>query len=232
MITVRKADARGYADHGWLKARHSFSFAGYRDPAFMGFRTLRVLNEDRVAPGAGFPEHPHRDMEIITVVLEGSLAHRDNSGGHGIIRPGMIQRMSAGSGVLHSEFNASKTEPVHLMQIWIVPDRTGVPPRYEDRTIPDSDRHNRLALLVSPDGADGSLHIYQDVRLYGSRLDAWSEVTHPLAKGRHAWLQVASGDVTVNGVALDTGDAAAISDEGTLDIVATSDAEILLFDLN
>lgn len=232
MITIRRSDERGYADHGWLKARHSFSFAGYRDPMHMGFRTLRVLNEDRVAPGKGFSEHPHRDMEIITVVLEGALAHRDNTGGQGVIRPGMIQRMSAGSGVLHSEFNASATEPVHLMQIWIVPDRTGVTPRYEDRTIPAEERHNTLRLLVSPDGAEGSLDIYQDVRLYGARLDAWSEVTHQLQQDRHAWLQVASGDVTVNGSALTAGDAAAVSDEQTLEIMATADAEILLFDLN
>lgn len=232
MITIRRSDERGYADHGWLKARHSFSFAGYRDPMHMGFRTLRVLNEDRVAPGKGFSEHPHRDMEIITVVLEGALAHRDNTGGQGVIRPGMVQRMSAGSGVLHSEFNASATEPVHLMQIWIVPDRTGVPPRYDDRTIPAEGRHNTLRLLVSPDGADDSLDIHQDVRLYGARLDAWSEVTHQLQSGRHAWLQVASGDVTVNGTALSAGDAAAVSDEQTLAIMATADAEILLFDLN
>jgi redox-sensitive bicupin YhaK (pirin superfamily) len=232
MITIRKSDARGYADHGWLKARHSFSFAGYTAPANMGFRALRVLNEDRVAAGAGFPEHPHRDMEIITVVLEGALAHTDNTGGQGVIRPGMIQRMSAGSGVLHSEFNASATEPVHLMQIWIIPDKKGVAPRYEDRVIPDAERHNRLRLLVSPDEADGSLHIHQDVRLYGARLDAWSELSHTLAPQRHAWLQVAAGSVTLNGIDLDTGDAAAISDEHTLEIMATADADILLFDLS
>lgn len=232
MITVRPSDSRGFADHGWLKARHSFSFAGFQDPERMGFRSLRVLNEDRVAPGAGFSEHPHRDMEIITIVLEGALAHRDNTGGQGVIRPGMVQRMSAGSGVVHSEFNASSTEPVHLMQIWIVPDRTGVKPRYADRTILDEERQNQLRLLVSRDGLRGSLDIYQDVSLYSARLDTGREVSHALALGRHAWVQVARGSVTVNGTALATGDAAQVSDERELRIWAAEDAEILLFDLN
>ncbi len=232
MIIVRPSDTRGFADHGWLKARHSFSFAGYHDPNRMGFRSLRVLNEDRVAPGAGFSEHPHRDMEIITIVLAGALAHRDNTGGEGVIRPGMIQRMSAGSGVVHSEFNASSTEPVHLLQIWITPDRSGVSPRYADHTIPDAERHNKLRLLVSRDGRLGSLDIYQDVSLYSTRLDAGHEVSHTVAPWRHVWIQVAEGTVTVNGTALATGDAAEISDEAQLDLRATSDAEVLLFDLN
>lgn len=231
MITKRPSTDRGHANHGWLDTYHSFSFADYRDPAHMGFRSLRVINEDRVAPGAGFDAHPHRDMEIITYVLDGALAHQDSTGSRGVITPGVIQRMSAGSGVVHSEFNGSKTDPVHLLQIWIVPDRRGVPPRYEDREFPAASRTNRLALIVSPDGADGSLDIHQDARVYNARLDAGARVEHDLGPGRHAWVQVARGEVKLNDVTLSAGDGAAVSDEQHLQLTAATPAEVLVFDL-
>jgi hypothetical protein len=231
MITKRPASARGHFNHGWLDTFHTFSFADYHDPAAMGFRSLRVINEDRVAPAAGFGMHPHRDMEIVTYVLDGALAHQDSTGSQGTIRRGVVQRMSAGTGITHSEFNASKTDPVHLLQIWIMPDRRGATPRYEDRVFPEADRHNRLRQIVSPDGADGSLDIHQDARIFSGLLDAGQRIAQPLAPGRHAWVQLAAGKVSVNGVTLEAGDGAAISDETSVDITAAAPAEVLVFDL-
>jgi len=231
MITVRKASDRGHFDFGWLDTHHTFSFGDYFDPGQVGFRSLRVLNEDRVAPGRGFGAHPHRDMEIITYVLDGAVEHADNTGSRGVIRPGIVQRMSAGSGIVHSERNESAKDPVHFLQVWITPDRVGVPARYEDRLFPLEQRRNRLALLISPNGADGSLDIHQDAKLFSGLLDAGTRVDHSIAPGRHAWIQVARGQVTLNGVTLAQGDGAAVSQETGLAIEAISDAEVLVFDL-
>ncbi len=228
MITVRKAADRGHFDHGWLDTSHTFSFADYHDPKFMGFRSLRVINEDRVQAGEGFGTHGHRDMEIITYVLEGALAHRDSTGGGGVLRPGEVQRMSAGTGVRHSEMNGSDDEPVHFLQIWLLPERPGITPGYEQKAFPDRD--GGLRLVASHDGRDGSLTIHQDVDLYASQLGSGT-LTYELRPGRHGWLQVARGSVTLNGVALTAGDGAAIEGESSLTI-AGSGAEFLLFDLN
>ncbi len=232
MIQIRKAGDRGHFDHGWLDTYHTFSFADYYDPEQMGFRALRVINEDRVDPGAGFPTHGHRDMEIVTYVLEGALEHRDSLGNGEVLRPGELQHMTAGTGVRHSEFNPSPTEPVHLYQIWLLPARRGLPPSYEQRAF-DLDREpNRLRLVASPDGRDGSLTIRQDAALYLARLGAGGQVTHEPAPGRHAWLQVLRGAVNLNGEAVATGDGAAVSDEARLVIAAREPAEVLLFDLS
>jgi len=232
VITVRNAAQRGHFDHGWLDTFHTFSFAGYHDPARMGFRDLRVINEDRVAPGEGFGQHGHRDMEIVTWVLGGALAHRDSTGGEGVLRPGEVQRMSAGTGVTHSEFNGSDAEPVHFLQIWILPDRRGHAPSYEQRVVPEAARRGRLALIASPDGAEGSTTIHQDVRVYATLLSDGQSVQHALAPGRGAWVQVARGAVTVNGVALGAGDGAAVEGEELLSVAgAGGPAEVLLFDL-
>jgi redox-sensitive bicupin YhaK (pirin superfamily) len=231
MLTIRKANERGHAEHGWLDSYHTFSFADYYDPANMGFRTLRVINEDRVAPGQGFPTHHHRDMEIISYVLEGAVQHKDSMGTGSVIRPGDVQRMSAGTGVMHSEYNGSKSEPVHFLQIWIVPDRRGHQPGYEQKTFTDEDKAGRLRLVASPDGADGSVRLHQDARLYATVLTEGQQVTHTLAKGRGAWVQVARGQVTVGGKALEAGDGAALVDEEMVRIVGRSAAEVLLFDL-
>jgi redox-sensitive bicupin YhaK (pirin superfamily) len=231
MITLRKASERGHADHGWLDTHHTFSFAGYFDPEHMGFRSLRVINEDRVAPGEGFGTHPHRDMEIITYVLEGALQHRDSMGTGAVIRPGEVQRMSAGTGVTHSEFNASSKDPVHLLQIWIMPGKKGLAPSYEQRKFDDADRRGRLRLVASPDGRDGSVKVHQDARLYASLLSTGQEASYDNAPERHAWLQVARGNLTVNGQELGAGDGLAVSGAERLAIKARSDAEILLFDL-
>src|SRR6187455_859487 len=204
MITVRKSSERGQADHGWLESAHSFSFADYYDPRHMGFGNLRVINEDRVAPGAGFGTHGHRDMEIVSYVLDGSLAHQDSTGTSSVIRPGDVQRMSAGTGVTHSEFNASKTEPVHFLQIWLLPSRPGLPAGYEQKFFSDEEKRGRLRLVASPDGADGSVRIQQDARLYAALLDG-GEVTHAFGAGRRGWLQVARGSVEANGHSLKTG---------------------------
>ena len=230
MITIRRAGERGHADHGWLDTYHTFSFADYQDPDFMGFRALRVINDDRVAPGRGFGTHGHRDMEIISYVLDGALAHRDSMGTDGVIRPGEVQRMSAGTGVMHSEMNGSDREPVHFLQIWIVPERPNIPPSYEQKAFPDEERRGRLRLVASPDAGDGSVKIHQDVRLYTTLLDGHS-VTHELAPGRYGWVQVARGEAEVNGQRLQAGDGAAIADERTVTITGTG-AEVLLFDLN
>ncbi|MGH7724940.1 MAG: pirin family protein [Candidatus Eiseniibacteriota bacterium] len=231
MITLRKAGERGHADHGWLDTRHAFSFSDYYDPEHMGFRTLRVINEDRVRGGAGFPPHGHRDMEILSYVLEGGLEHRDSTGTGSVIRPGEVQRMSAGTGVTHSEANASRTEEVHFLQIWIVPEVRGGKPGYEQKAFPLDERRGRLRLVASRDGSDGSLTIRQDAKLYATVLGGGERVTHELAPGRAAWLQVARGSVTLNGQSLAQGDGAAIEDESALRIEATTPAEILLFDL-
>jgi hypothetical protein len=230
VITVRRAADRGHFDHGWLNTYHTFSFADYRDPDFMGFRSLRVINEDRVAPGQGFGEHRHRDMEIVSYVLEGALAHRDSMGNSGVIRPGDVQRMSAGTGVEHAEFNASSTEPVHFLQIWILPARRGTAPGYEQKTFPEESKRGRFRLIGSPDGRDGSVTVQQDVEIYAAVLGAGVEVRHPIAPGRHAWLQVARGEVDLDGVRLRQGDGAAVSGEAGLEI-AGHGSELLLFDL-
>jgi redox-sensitive bicupin YhaK (pirin superfamily) len=231
VITIRKAQERGHARHGWLESFHTFSFAGYHDPRQMGFRDLRVINEDRVEPGRGFGTHSHRDMEIVSWVLEGALAHRDSLGNGSVIRPGDVQRMSAGTGVSHSELNPSASERVHFLQIWILPEREGLAPSYEQKHVPPEERAGRLRLLASRDGRDGSVRIHQDVDLYAALLAAGESVTHALRPGRHAWLQVARGRCTLNGVALEAGDGAALSDERSLHVTGVGDAELLLFDL-
>ena len=231
MIDIRRSEERGGGDFGWLKTQHSFSFDTYHDPRFMGFRSLRVINEDWVQAGHGFPMHPHRDMEIITYVLDGAIQHQDSMGNGSIIRPGDGQRMSAGTGVRHSEANASKTEAAHLLQIWILPDRRGHEPGYEQKAFPEAEKCGRLRLIASPDGVDGSVTIHQDAKLYASLLNPGQAVKHELGKGRHAWLQVARGAVELNGQSLNQGDGAAISDEPQLTVKATKDAEVLLFDL-
>jgi redox-sensitive bicupin YhaK (pirin superfamily) len=236
MITLRPAEERGHAQHGWLDSWHTFSFADYHDPTHMGFRHLRVINEDRVQPGAGFPTHPHADMEIVTYVLAGALEHKDSMGTGSVIRPGEVQRMSAGTGVTHSEFNASRTELVHLLQIWILPEGRGLRPEYEQKEFPERERRGRLRLIAARDGADGAVTIHQDVRLYATLLMPGERVTHTFAPGRHAWVQVARGDVRLNGTPLTAGDGAAVSDERALDLVgepapAGGAGEVLLFDL-
>lgn len=231
MIRVRKAADRGHADHGWLDTWHTFSFSTYHDPAHTRFRALRVMNEDFVAPGKGFGTHPHNDMEIVTYVLEGALEHRDSMGNGEVLRPGEFQRMSAGTGITHSEFNPSADEPVHLYQIWLFPESRGIEPSYEQKRFPEEERHNRLRLVASRDAAEGSLRIHQDARIYLSTLDNGRELSIKLSPGRHAWLQVLRGVVSLNGTKLTTSDGAAVSDEGTLNISADADAEVLLFDL-
>jgi len=231
MISIRRSAERGGGDFGWLNTRHSFSFDRYYDPRFMGFRSLRVINEDRVQPGEGFPAHPHRDMEIITYLLEGALEHKDSLGTGSVIRPGDGQRMSAGTGIRHSEFNYSKTDPAHLLQIWILPDRPGHTPGYEQKQFPAEEKRGKLRLIASPDGKDGSVTIHQDASLYVSLLSPGEEVTHELGRGRYAWLQVAKGNVELNGKALEQGDGAAVSDESRLVIKGIEESEILCFDL-
>ena len=231
MIHIRKSDARGHANHGWLDSRFTFSFADYYDPAQIHFRTLRVMNDDRVAGGAGFPTHPHRDMEIVTYVLEGALQHRDSMGNGSVIRPGDVQYMSAGTGVTHSEFNASATETVHLYQIWMFPDHKGHKPAYGQKHFAEADKRGKLRLVVSPDGRDGSVKIRQDNELYATVLAPGETVKHDLKPQRHAYVQVARGSVTLNGQALETGDGAAISDEQFIELAGVQDAEVLVFDL-
>ena len=231
MFTVRKADERGHFDHGWLNTYHTFSFADYHDPAHMGFRSLRVLNDDRVAPGQGFGEHRHRDMEIVSYVLEGALAHKDSMGNSGVIRPGDVQKMSAGTGVQHSEFNGSRSEPVHFLQIWIVPEVRGIAPAYEQKTFPPETRRGTLRLIGSRDGRDGSVTIRQDVDAYASVLEDGQDVRHALAPGRSAWLHVAEGELELNGTRLEEGDGAAVENEPELAITGKG-AEFLLFDLS
>jgi redox-sensitive bicupin YhaK (pirin superfamily) len=232
MITVRKSADRGRAELGWLDTRHTFSFAEYYDPRHMGFRALRVINDDRVAPRTGFPSHPHRDMEIVTYVLEGALAHEDSMGNGSVVRAGDVQRMSAGTGIVHSEVNASHSEPLHLLQIWILPERQDLRPSYEQKTFSDGEKRGRLRRIVSRDGGEGSVSIHQDVDLYATVLGRDQTVRHTLRPGRHAWLQVARGTLTLNGRALEAGDGAAVSDEVTLEFAGSAErAEALVFDL-
>ena len=231
MIAPRKSADRGRTKIDWLDSRHSFSFGDYHDPRQMGFRSLRVINEDRVRPGAGFPTHPHRDMEIITYILEGALEHKDSLGTGSVIRPGEAQQMSAGTGIKHSEFNHSKTDPVHFLQIWIMPAAPGIAPGYEQKTIDDAKSHTGFAPVGTPEGRDQSVKIHQDAALSVAKLERGQTVATNLKKGRHGWVQIARGAVTVNGTALAEGDGAAISDEEKVAIVASSPAEVLFFDL-
>ena len=232
MISIRRASERGVANFGWLDSRHTFSFGEYYDAKHMGFGPLRVINEDRVSPGQGFGTHGHKDMEIISYVLEGALEHKDSIGTGSVIRPGDVQVMSAGTGIQHSEFNHSKSEPVHFLQIWVVPARNGIAPRYEQKTFPDAEKRGRLRLVGSSDGHERSVVIHQDVALFAALLNAGEEVTHALPAGRKGWLQVVRGAVTLNGRDLSAGDGAALQQEDALTITAKVDGtEILLFDL-
>ena len=231
MITLRRSAERGHADHGWLNSYHSFSFAGYQDPNHMGFGPLRVINEDRVAPGQGFGTHGHRDMEIISYVLQGALAHKDSMGNGSVLRPGFVQRMSAGKGVSHSEFNDSPNEPVHFLQIWIEPNVLSIAPGYEETTFDDAAKRGTLRLIASPDGQYGSVTIHQDAYLYASLLDGDDGVVHALAQGRNAYVHVVRGSVNVNGQALTSGDAAKLTGETSIELAQAKDAEVLLFDL-
>lgn len=231
MIAIRKSQERGHFNHVWLDTYFTFSFADYYDPKHVQFRTLRVLNDDRIAPGEGFPTHPHRDMEIITYVLEGALEHRDNMGSGSVIRPGDVQYMSAGSGVTHSEFNASDTESVHLLQIWMFPEEKGLKPAYGQRTFSAEEKSGKLRLVASADGREGSVKIRQNNELYATLLGEGQTVRHELKPGRHAYVQVARGSVTLNGKRLDEGDGAAISEEKAVELASAGSAEVLLFDL-
>lgn len=231
MIRLRPANERGHAEHGWLDGYHSFSFADYYDPRHMGVSNLRVINDDTVMPGRGFDTHGHRDMEIVSYVLDGALAHKDSMGNGSVIRPGDVQRMSAGTGVLHSEFNQSQTEPVHFLQIWLIPNRTGVKPGYAQQHFPFEQRRGRLVLLVSPDGRDGSLSAQQDGLIYGTLLEAGETVIHPLATGRRAYVHVARGQVAVNGATLGTGDGVLLEGVDQVQLEGLGQVELLLFDL-
>jgi len=231
MLTIRKANERGHANHGWLDTWHTFSFADYHAPEWMGFRTLRVINDDLVSPGQGFGAHPHRDMEIITYVLSGALEHKDSMGNGSVIRPGNIQYMSAGTGVQHSEFNPSKDEAVHLLQIWILPDAKGLKPRYAEKSLRDAPS-GQLHLMTSKTGRDGSIAIRQDADLWLARLEPGQQVAHSLAKGRHAWIHIAEGEIALNGKTLSGGDAAAVSEDSQLELSAVKPSQVLLFDLN
>ncbi len=231
MMTVRPAGERGHADHGWLDTRHTFSFSDYYDPAHMGFRLLRVLNDDRVAPGQGFGTHPHRDMEIVSYVLEGALEHRDSMGTGSVIVPGDVQRMSAGTGVRHSEFNASKSEPVHFLQIWLLPEHSGIEPGYEQKTFTGEEKRGRLRLVASPDGRDGSVTIHTNALVYAGLFHEGEKAELALKKGRHAWVHIARGKARVNGRDLEAGDGAALSEEPAVVVEGIDGAEVLVFDL-
>lgn len=231
MIQIRKAADRGHFDFGWLDTYHTFSFDRYYDPNHMAFRSLRVINEDRVAPATGFPTHSHRDMEIITYILEGELRHQDSMGNGSVIRPGDVQRMTAGTGVSHSEFNSSQTDPVHLLQIWILPNERGLTPGYEQKAFTEDERRGQLRLIASADGRSGSVTINQNANVYASILEQAQEVTYELGTGRHVWVQVARGAVSIDGQILDQGDGAGIRDETSVRVVGERAAEILLFDL-
>ncbi|MDA0240816.1 MAG: pirin family protein [Proteobacteria bacterium] len=231
MLQLRPANERGMAEHGWLTSHHTFSFADYHDPAQMGFGDLRVINEDTVQPSQGFGAHPHRDMEIISYVLTGALEHKDNMGNVASIVPGDVQRMSAGTGVVHSEYNASDKDPVHFFQIWVLPDTQGIDPGYEQKAFSDDEKRNQLRLVASRDGRDGSIIVHQDLSLYASLLDQGAWVTHRPEAGRRTWIQLASGAVTVNGKDLSAGDGIAVSDESEITISAKAGSEFLLFDL-
>ena len=231
MMQVRHSGDRGHADHGWLDTNHAFSFADYQDASHMGFRSLRVINEDRVRPGMGFGTHGHRDMEIISYVLEGALEHKDSMGNGEVLRPGEFQRISAGTGVRHSEFNPSATEPVHFYQIWLLPQSKGIQPSYEQKFFAEDEKRGKLRIVASPDGAEGSLTIHQDAKVYLSTLHPGESVNHKLPPGRHAWLQILRGAVSVNGTPLETSDGLAVSEERSLTIAGERLAEVMLFDL-
>ena len=231
MIEIRKSHDRGHARHGWLESRHTFSFAGYQDPAHMGFRSLRVINEDRVQPARGFDTHSHRDMEIISYVLDGALEHKDSLGNGSVIRPNEIQLMRAGTGVTHSEYNYSKEEHVHFLQIWLVPDEEGLPPAYDQRHFPPQERQGSLRLVASRDGRDGSVQVHLDADLYIASLEKDQSVRHSLANERYAWVQVARGSIRLNSESLEEGDGAAMTSETAIEIAAETSAEILIFDL-
>ncbi len=231
MISIRRSGERGHARHGWLDSHHTFSFADYHDPAHMGFRALRVINEDRVAPGAGFPTHPHRDMEIISYVLEGGLEHKDSMGTGSVIVPGDVQRMSAGTGVRHSEYNASKTEPVHFLQIWLVPDSSGLAPSYEQKTFSKEEKQGRLRVVASPNGRDGSIGLNADAVLHAGLFASGERAELALGKGRHAWVHVARGKARINGSDLEAGDGAAFSNAETVRVEGIDASEVLVFDL-
>jgi redox-sensitive bicupin YhaK (pirin superfamily) len=232
MTTIRRAEERGHANHGWLDAHHSFSFADYYDPRWMGFRSLRVINDDTIAGGGGFGTHPHRDMEIITYILSGALQHRDSMGHEAVLKRGDVQRISAGTGIAHSEFNYSPVEPVHLLQIWIQPERKGVKPAYAERSFADGSTKPGLTLVASRDGRDNSVSIHQDADVWLTRLGEGGSATHTLKPGRHAWLQVAEGELILNGQTLRAGDGAALSDEPELTLTGKTQSQALLFDLN
>lgn len=234
MLYYRHRDDRGAAEHGWLSSRHTFSFANYHDPRFMGFRVLRVINEDKVQAGAGFPTHPHKDMEIITYLLDGALEHKDSMGNGTVIRPGEVQIMSAGTGIQHSEFNPSDTEGAHLLQMWVLPGKAGLKPRYDQKAFPEEERRGRWRLVLSPQGEDGSLVIHQDVKLFAALIDRGQALPIDLAPGRHGWLQVARGAVRVNGsddAIMSAGDGLAIAEETRVELEAIEDAELLFYDL-
>ncbi|XZE51462.1 pirin family protein [Planctomycetaceae bacterium SH139] len=231
MFTIRRSEERGHADHGWLNSYHTFSFAGYRDPNHMGFRSLRVMNEDRVAAGQGFGTHAHNDMEIVSYVLDGELEHKDSMGNGEVLRPGEFQRITAGTGITHSEFNPSADTPTHFYQIWLLPERKGIEPGYEQKTFDPPGRNNQWQLVASPDAKEGSLLIHQDVNIYLADLELGKELTFEMPSDRHLWLQVLRGAVEVGGHDLQTSDAIAVSDEATISIKASSDAELMLFDL-
>lgn len=230
-LTVRRAEERGKANFGWLDSKHTFSFGHYYDPRHLGFGPLRVINEDRVAPGGGFPTHPHSDMEIISYVLDGALEHKDSLGTGSIIRPGDVQRMTAGTGVRHSEFNASKMDPVHFLQIWIIPEADGLEPSYEQKAFAEEEKRGKFVLIASRTGRDGSLTIHRDVDLYAALVGQDESISHQLETGRSAWVQIARGSVKLNERELRAGDGAAVTEAGALAIVGEADAEVLLFDI-
>jgi redox-sensitive bicupin YhaK (pirin superfamily) len=232
MIRIRRSSERGHADHGWLNSFHTFSFADYHDPKHMSFGALRVINEDRITPGAGFPTHPHRDMEIISYVLEGAIEHKDSMGTGSVIRPGDVQRMTAGRGVTHSEYNHSKSEGAHFLQIWILPNKPSLSPGYEQKTFSDSDKRGKWRLVASEDGREGSLVVHQDVALHVANLAKGEKVPYEAKKGRRLWLQVARGTVKVGAEILNQGDGAAVSDEAAISVEAEDASEVLLFDLS
>ena len=231
MLDVIRSDSRGAADHGWLKSKHTFSFADYHNPSMMGFGKLRVINEDWIEPGKGFGTHPHRDMEIVTYMVEGALEHKDSMGNGSVIRPGELQRMTAGTGVLHSEFNASQTDQAHLLQIWILPERNGLEPGYEQKLFPAEEKRNRWRLVGSSDGRDGSLTIHQDIELWSTVLDAGKSIDYRFDGRRRGFVQLVRGSVEIDGKQLEAGDAVAIVDQPAVNIVATGNSELLLFDM-
>lgn len=231
MLTLRKAEERGHANHGWLDSYHTFSFASYYDPAHMGFRSLRVINQDRVQGGMGFGTHPHRDMEIISYVLEGALEHKDSMGNGSVIQAGEVQRLTAGTGITHSEFNHSKTDRAHFLQIWILPSQENLEPGYEQKHYSQAEKRDRLLLIASSDGRDGSVTVNQDISLYATVLSNGSQVTHAVEPGRHAWVQVARGEALLNGETVKEGDGIAVSQAGDLNLIGKDNAEILVFDL-